>query len=97
MSCFSLRIRRIERTAEYVGGSGSSAMISATVDSPRRCRISMTCRSRLERSSVGDVLDIGPGKRVLGADFSTVLNFQHEVRFCQGSGFISPCASRTEG
>ena len=43
---FLLRMRRMERTAEYVGGSGRSAMTSDTVASPRRNRMSMTWRSR---------------------------------------------------
>src|SRR6185436_7956813 len=46
MRPFSARMRRIERTAEYVGGSGRSPITSATVAWPRRNRMFITCRSR---------------------------------------------------
>src|SRR5947208_2369405 len=39
-------MRSTERTAEYVGGSASSSIISATVASPPRWTMSMTCRSQ---------------------------------------------------
>src|SRR3954463_16314290 len=75
MRFFSPRMRRTDRTAEYVGGSGSSAMISATVASARRWRMSMTCRSRRE-SALDSVLSVMAGRVRRGADFSTVLIIQ---------------------
>src|SRR5215510_9480238 len=41
--------RSMPRTAEYDGGSGSSASTSATLDRGRRTTISMICRSRRPR------------------------------------------------
>jgi hypothetical protein len=39
----------------------------------------MTWRSRLERSSIGKVLDIVIGPKSTGADFSTVLKIQQNT------------------
>lgn len=49
-----------QRFGGALGGSESSAMISATVDSPRRWRMSITWRSRLVRSSEGKGLAMNP-------------------------------------
>src|SRR5262245_57578745 len=87
-------------------------MISATVASPRRWRMFMTCRSRRVSSSVGSRLFIaaapmgGSGSNVC-VDFLTVLIFQQRtafvksqfvagVRFLPGSSF-DPCLYEERG
>lgn len=58
-------------------------MISATVASRRRCRMSITCRSRRESVGVvaGALRAMGEESEETYAENSAVLIFQHGARF----------------